>query len=76
MLILFVAYFVIGITIGSFLNVCIYRLPVGMSIVSPPSRCGTCGHRLGALDMIPVLSYFMLGENVVTVIHHIVHAMP
>jgi leader peptidase (prepilin peptidase)/N-methyltransferase len=61
MLILFVAYFVIGITIGSFLNVCIYRLPVGMSIVSPPSRCGTCGHRLGALDMIPVLSYFLLG---------------
>ena len=61
MLILFLAYFVIGITIGSFLNVCIYRLPVGMSIVSPPSRCGTCGHRLGALDMIPVLSYFMLG---------------
>ena len=61
MLILFVAFFIIGITIGSFLNVCIYRLPVGMSIVSPPSRCGTCGHRLGALDMIPVLSYIFLG---------------
>lgn len=58
---LFFAYFVLGITIGSFLNVCIYRLPEGMSIVNPPSRCGTCGHRLGALDMIPVFSYFLLG---------------
>ena len=61
MFILFAAYFIVGITIGSFLNVCIYRLPVGMSIISPPSRCGTCGHRLGPLDMIPVLSYFFLG---------------
>ena len=57
---LFGLYFVIGIVIGSFLNVCIYRLPLGKSVISPPSACGSCGHRLGALDMIPVLSYFLL----------------
>ena len=57
---LFGLYFVIGIVIGSFLNVCIYRLPLGKSVISPPSACGSCGHRLGALDMIPVLSYFWL----------------
>ncbi len=61
MYLLLFSYFVVGITIGSFLNVCIYRLPIGMSVVSPPSRCGSCGHRLGGLDMIPVLSYFLLG---------------
>lgn len=61
MYLLFVTYFVIGLVIGSFLNVCIYRFPRGKSIVSPPSACGNCGHRLGVLDMIPVLSYFMLG---------------
>ena len=43
-----------------FVNVCIYRLPLGKSVISPPSACGSCGHRLGALDMIPVLSYFLL----------------
>ncbi len=60
MYLLFVAYFVIGLVVGSFLNVCIYRLPEGKSIVSPPSACGSCGHRLGLLDMIPVLSYILL----------------
>lgn len=61
MYLLFIAYFVIGLVVGSFLNVCIYRLPEGRSIVSPPSSCGRCGHRLGVLDMIPVLSYILLG---------------
>lgn len=60
MYLLFFAYFVIGAVIGSFLNVCIYRLPEGRSIVTPPSACGSCGHRLGALDMIPIFSYFLL----------------
>lgn len=60
MYLLFVAYFVIGLVVGSFLNVCIYRLPAGKSIVSPPSSCGRCGHRLGVFDMIPVLSYIFL----------------
>jgi len=60
-MILFAAYFIFGLVIGSFLNVCIYRLPVGKSIIEPPSACGTCGHRLAFLDMIPVLSYIFLG---------------
>lgn len=60
MFLLFGTYFVIGLLIGSFLNVCIYRLPLGKSIVSPPSACGSCGHKLAFLDMIPVLSYLLL----------------
>lgn len=54
------AYFLLGLLVGSFLNVCIYRLPAGRSIVTPPSACGSCGHRLGVFDMIPVLSYIFL----------------
>lgn len=51
--------FIYGLFIGSFLNVCIYRIPEGKSVVSPPSSCGNCGHRLNFLDMIPVLNYFL-----------------
>lgn len=58
---LLAVYFVLGAVIGSFLNVCICRLPLGKSIVSPPSHCDSCGHRLGFLDMIPILSYVFLG---------------
>lgn len=47
--------------LGSFLNVCIYRIPRGESIVFPHSRCTTCGHRLGVLDLLPVLSWVFLG---------------
>ena len=60
MSLLLISYFIFGIVTGSFLNVCIYRLPLGKSIISPPSSCGSCGHRLSPLDMIPVLSYFLL----------------
>lgn len=52
--------FLIGIAVGSFLNVCIDRIPAGESVVSPPSRCAACGRRLGAVELIPVLSYFYL----------------
>jgi leader peptidase (prepilin peptidase) / N-methyltransferase len=61
MALLLISYFVIGLVVGSFLNVCIYRIPEGRSIISPPSSCGNCGHVLGPLDMIPVLSYIFLG---------------
>ena len=61
MALLFISYFIIGVVVGSFLNVCIYRIPAGRSIISPPSSCGTCGHVLGPLDMVPVLSYIFLG---------------
>lgn len=50
----------LGLCIGSFLNVVALRLPKGQSIVYPPSRCGSCGHRLGILDLFPVFSYVFL----------------
>lgn len=49
--------FVIGLVIGSFLNVVGLRLPVGESIVKPPSHCPSCGKRLRWSELIPVLSY-------------------
>jgi len=53
-------FFLLGLEIGSFLNVCIDRLPREESIVSPPSHCEACGHRLAAKDLIPVFSYLWL----------------
>jgi len=52
--------FIFGMCIGSFLNVCIYRLPAFKSIVSPPSSCPTCGKAIKFYDNIPVLSYLIL----------------
>jgi leader peptidase (prepilin peptidase)/N-methyltransferase len=54
--ILLVILFFVGATVGSFLNVCIFRIPEGESIVNPPSHCMSCGRRLRFLDLIPVLS--------------------
>ena len=51
---------VFGATWGSFLNVCIARLPRGMSVVRPPSHCFACGSPVRARDNIPILSYFLL----------------
>lgn len=50
----------LGLCIGSFLNVVIYRLPRGQSLVSPPSRCRNCGYLLRWYDNIPVLSWLSL----------------
>jgi len=49
-----------GLIIGSFLNVIIYRIPGGELVVWPGSYCVACGRRLKALDLIPVLSYILL----------------
>lgn len=49
-----------GLLIGSFLNLCIHRIPRGESIMSPPSHCGLCKHRLNLRDLIPILSYLTL----------------
>ncbi len=54
---------VIGLLIGSFLNVVIYRLPNGETIVSGRSHCPSCGHSLSALDLVPVFSFLMLGRR-------------
>jgi len=52
---------VLGLAVGSFLNVCIHRLPIGLSLVSPGSRCPTCGYELRWFDNIPVVAYALLG---------------
>jgi leader peptidase (prepilin peptidase)/N-methyltransferase len=49
-----------GLLIGSFLNVCIHRLPRRLSVVFPPSRCPACGTILRPVDLIPVFSYLWL----------------
>ncbi len=50
-----------GVAFGSFLNVCIDRLPSKQSLFSPPSHCDGCGRRLSAFEMFPVISYLVLG---------------
>lgn len=57
----YIVIFIFGITIGSFLNVCIYRIPLHQSIVTSPSHCMTCGRKLRWYDMIPVFSWIVLG---------------
>ncbi len=52
---------VFGACIGSFLNVVIYRLPLGQSIVSPPSQCPKCGYRLKWYDNFPIFGWLLLG---------------
>ena len=62
---MFIAEFVVtalfGLVVGSFLNVVIDRLPAGQSLAAPPSHCPACRKRLSAADLIPVLSYGLLG---------------
>lgn len=53
--------FVVGLVVGSFLNVVIYRAPLGMSIVSPPSSCPACGKRIAARDNVPLFGWLLLG---------------
>jgi leader peptidase (prepilin peptidase)/N-methyltransferase len=57
---LVVIFAILGLAIGSFLNVCIDRLPGNKSIVLPPSHCEACQHKLAARDNIPVFSYLAL----------------
>ena len=53
--------FVFGTLVGSFLNVCVYRLARGGSVVSPPSHCPICDQTIRWYDNIPILSYLLLG---------------
>lgn len=50
----------LGVIIGSFLNVCIFRIPNEESISYPPSHCSNCNHKLGVLDLVPVLSFIFI----------------
>jgi leader peptidase (prepilin peptidase)/N-methyltransferase len=54
------AFFLFGLLIGSFLNVCITRIPAGVSIVSPGSRCPECGTSIKPYDNVPVFSWILL----------------
>jgi len=56
----FIFIFSVGCCVGSFLNVVIYRLPAGKSIVSPPSACPACGTHIRFYDNIPLLSWVLL----------------
>lgn len=49
-----------GSVIGSFLNVVIYRVPLGRSVISPPSACGSCGHAVRPYDNLPIVSWLAL----------------
>jgi leader peptidase (prepilin peptidase)/N-methyltransferase len=51
---------VLGLLIGSFLNVVIHRVPLGLSVAAPPSACPACGKQIKAYDNIPVLSWMLL----------------
>jgi leader peptidase (prepilin peptidase)/N-methyltransferase len=53
--------FILGAVIGSFLNVCICRLPENRSVIFPPSHCPKCDYRIPFYDNIPILSYLLLG---------------
>jgi len=59
-ILLTVVFTLLGIAIGSFLNVCIDRLPLRKSLVHPPSQCDACRHRLSLKDLVPLFSYLWL----------------
>ena len=59
-LILYLPIFLYGIVIGSFLNVCIYRIPLGESIAKERSHCMTCGYQLRWFDLVPLFSWLAL----------------
>jgi leader peptidase (prepilin peptidase)/N-methyltransferase len=54
------AIFFLGLSFGSFLNVCIYRLPLGLSVVTPRSSCPSCRRPIAFYDNIPVISWLLL----------------
>lgn len=57
---IYLFWILFGFVLGSFLNVCIYRIPQGQSILYPPSHCTQCQKRLHIIDLIPILSYVLL----------------
>lgn len=60
-IIFYLVVFLYGIIVGSFLNVCILRIPLKETLVSKRSHCMTCGHQLAWYDLFPLFSYLFLG---------------
>ena len=60
MILPYIIIFLYGIVIGSFLNVCIYRIPLGESIAKERSHCMSCGYQLQWYDLIPLFSWLVL----------------
>lgn len=58
--ILLIFWMILGSCVGSFLNVCLYRVPRGMSVLRPRSRCPRCGAAIRARDNLPVLGWLLL----------------
>lgn len=56
-----ILFFIYGLLIGSFLNVCIYRIPLNQTVVTTPSHCMSCNHKLAWYDLFPLFSYLFLG---------------
>lgn len=59
----FLMALLLGLTVGSFLNVCIYRIPRDMSVILPSSMCPSCNTPIKFYDNIPVVSFFLLGRK-------------
>ena len=57
---IYIFTFLLGLCLGSFLNVIIYRLPLKKSLVLPPSSCPSCGKKLGVLELIPLVGFLFL----------------
>lgn len=60
---LYLWVFPVGLVVGSFLNVCILRVPAGQSIISPRSQCPSCHQPIAWFDNIPIISYIWLGRR-------------
>lgn len=61
MIVHYIITFLLGAIVGSFLNVCIYRIPRDLSILSPSSRCPSCNTSIKPYDNIPIISFLILG---------------
>ncbi len=66
----------LGMIIGSFLNVCIYRIPAKKSIMFPPSSCPACGEKIHFYDNIPIISYIILSGKCRSCGQHISYQYP
>ena len=55
-----IVLFALGSIVGSFLNVCIYRMPLGLSVVSPPSHCPACKYSIPWYLNVPLLTWLLL----------------